>query len=103
MSCPSCPGPDVFSAIVASAAGIAGMLTITEDRGGVLVGVLVSVTTIPAAANVGVAAAFGDGEIVVGSLAQLGVNLLCLLVAGTITLVAQRLIWNEVQRTRESG
>ena len=53
-------------------------------------GVLISVTTIPAAANVGVAAAYGDGAEVAGAAAQLGVNLVCIVVAGVATLALQR-------------
>ena len=36
------------------------MLSLTSAKSGALIGVLISVTTIPAAANIGVAAAFGD-------------------------------------------
>ncbi len=49
--------PDVFSFIVAFFAGTAGVLSLTSAKSGALIGVLVSVTTIPAAANIGVAAA----------------------------------------------
>ncbi len=38
----------------------AGMLSLTSAKSGALIGVLISVTTIPAAANIGVAAAYGD-------------------------------------------
>ncbi len=90
--------PDWFSVIVALAAGVVGMLTITEDRHGALVGVLVSVTTIPAAANIGVAVALDTGAEALGSLGQLAANLACLVVAGVVTLAAQRGIWARVQR-----
>ena len=52
--------PDLFSVIVAVLAGIAGVLSLSTAKSGALIGVLISVTTIPAAANVGVAAAYGD-------------------------------------------
>lgn len=55
------------------------------------VGVLISVTTLPAAANAGVAAAYGDWGTFAGSLAQLGLNLSLLVLAGTATLALQRL------------
>jgi uncharacterized hydrophobic protein (TIGR00271 family) len=90
--------PDAFSVIVALAAGVVGMLTVTEDRAGALVGVLVSVTTIPAAANIGVAVALGNGEEARGSAAQLAVNVGCLIVAGVVTLAFQRAVWARVQR-----
>ena len=44
--------PDAFSVIVAFCAGVAGMLSLTTAKSSVLIGVLISVTTIPAAANV---------------------------------------------------
>ena len=52
--------PDAFSFIVAVFAGAAGVLSLTSAKSGALVGVLISVTTIPAAANIGVAAALGN-------------------------------------------
>ena len=52
--------PDAFSFIVAVFAGVAGVLSLTSAKSGALIGVLVSVTTIPAAANIGVAAAFAE-------------------------------------------
>jgi uncharacterized hydrophobic protein (TIGR00271 family) len=90
--------PDAFSVIVALAAGVVGMLTVTEDRAGALVGVLVSVTTIPAAANIGVAVALGNGDEARGSAAQLAVNVGSLVVAGVVTLAFQRAVWARVQR-----
>ena len=67
--------PDDFSFIVACFAGAAGMLSLTSAKSGALVGVLISVTTIPAAANIGVAAALGDWSEWRGAMAQLAVNL----------------------------
>ena len=52
--------PDFLSFFVAFVAGSAGVLSLTAAKSGALIGVLVSVTTIPAAANVGVAAAYGE-------------------------------------------
>ena len=43
-------------------------------------------TTIPAAANIGVAAAYADWEELGGALAQLLINLTCLTVSGIATL-----------------
>ena len=48
-------------------AGVAGMLSLTTAKSGALVGVLISVTTIPAAANVGVAAAYAEWREVAGA------------------------------------
>ncbi len=86
--------PDFFAAFIAFCAGIAGMLSLTTAKSGALIGVLISVTTIPAAANVGVSAAYGDGAGFRGSLGQLAVNLACLLVAGTLTLLVQRTVYH---------
>jgi hypothetical protein len=62
------------------------------------VGVLISVTTIPAAANIGVAAAMGDGEEWVGAMAQLCLNLSAILLACVGTLYIQRRLY--VRRRR---
>lgn len=83
--------PSSFSIIVALLAGVAGMLSLSTAKSGALVGVLISVTTIPAAANVGVAAAYGDWHEVRGAAAQLGLNLVSLASAGVATLGLQRL------------
>ncbi|MDH4074813.1 MAG: DUF389 domain-containing protein [Acidimicrobiia bacterium] len=81
--------PDGMAAVVAVLAGIVGMLALTEARSGALIGVLVSVTTIPAAANIGVATAYGEWPEVRGAALQLVVNVAGLVVAGIATLTAQ--------------
>jgi uncharacterized membrane protein len=81
--------PDGMAAVVAVLAGIVGMLALTEARGGALIGVLVSVTTIPAAANVGVATAYGEWPEVEGAALQLAVNVAGLVLAGIGTLTIQ--------------
>ena len=70
-------------------AGVAGVLSLTTSKSGALIGVLISLTTIPAAANVGVAAAYADWDSLVGSVEQLGLNLGAVLLAGTLTLTLQ--------------
>ena len=82
--------PDAYSVIVALIAGVAGTLSLTTAKSGALVGVLISVTTIPAAANVGFAAAVGDWPQAGGALVQLAVNLTAIVVAGFLTLYIQR-------------
>jgi hypothetical protein len=52
---------------------------------------LISVTTVPAAANAAVALAFGDYVQARGSFAQLGVNMAAIVCAGVLTLYAQKL------------
>ncbi len=90
--------PDIFSVIVALCAGAAGMLSLSTAKSGALIGVLISVTTIPAAANIGVAAAYGDRDGWVGSLEQLGINLAAILVAGTAVLAVQRMLYERRRR-----
>ena len=85
--------PDAFSFIVATLAGVVGVLSLTSAKSGALVGVLISVATIPAAANIGVAAAYGDGEECIGALEQLGVNLGAIVLAGIATLYIQRKLY----------
>jgi uncharacterized hydrophobic protein (TIGR00271 family) len=103
--------PDAMSFVVAFLAGIAGMLALTSAKSGALVGVLVSVTTIPAAGDAAVALAFalsadpsrprGDYLHQAGNSAgQLLLNLLGLVLAGVLTLWIQRTLWPYVLRRR---
>jgi uncharacterized hydrophobic protein (TIGR00271 family) len=94
--------PDFFAALVAFCAGVAGMLSLTTAKSGALIGVLISVTTIPAAANVGVAAAYADWDSFGGSLGQLGLNIASLLAAGIITLAVQRALFNRRRALHEA-
>jgi len=90
--------PDAFAFIVAVCAGAAGMLSLSTAKSGALIGVLISVTTIPAAANIGIAIAFGNWHTALGSTGQLAVNLAGILVAGTLTLYIQRLLYQRRKR-----
>jgi uncharacterized hydrophobic protein (TIGR00271 family) len=82
--------PDFFAFFVALCAGVAGMLSLTTAKSGALIGVLISVTTIPSAAAISLAAAYQDGGAWSGSMAQLAVNLTMILLAGVFTLAIQR-------------
>ena len=93
--------PNTYSVIVALLAGTAGVLSLSTAKAGALIGVLISVTTIPAAANVGVAAAYGDWNEVGGALAQLLINLGAILAAGIATLSFQRALF--ARRAARSG
>jgi uncharacterized membrane protein len=62
------------------------MLALTSAKSGALVGVLISVTTIPAAANVAVALAYWVPSEAMGSGLQLMINLSAIAVGGTLTL-----------------
>lgn len=79
-----------FSLFVALLAGVAGVLSLTTAKSGALIGVLVSVTTIPAAATMSVAAAYGHGSTFRGALEQLAINICAMLLSGTLTLAGQR-------------
>ncbi|GHC70147.1 DUF389 domain-containing protein [Streptomyces flavofungini] len=85
--------PDWFSFVVAVLAGAAGMLSLTSAKSGALVGVAISVTTVPAAANAAVAFSYNEYKQAWGSTEQLLLNLLGIVVAGTLTLLAQKLLW----------
>jgi uncharacterized hydrophobic protein (TIGR00271 family) len=85
--------PNGWSVLVAYLAGMAGVLSLTSAKSGALIGVLISVTTIPAAANIGVAAALGDGHEWVGATEQLAVNLTAIMLAGIGTLFVQRRLY----------
>ncbi len=82
--------PEAFSFIVALFAGAAGMLSLTSAKSGALIGVLVSVTTIPAAANIGISAALGNWHNWLGASEQLCINLGAIVLAGVLTLHLQR-------------
>lgn len=82
--------PDALSWIVGFLAGVAGMLALTSAKSGALVGVLISVTTIPAAANAAVALAYWVPSEAIGSSVQLLINLASIVLAGVLTLVVQR-------------
>ena len=87
--------PDVFSFVVAVLAGIAGTLSLTSAKSGALVGVAISVTTVPAAANAAVALSYGDMKQTWGSTEQLLLNLLGIVLAGTLTLLLQKWLWRK--------
>ncbi|MET9566541.1 DUF389 domain-containing protein [Streptomyces tauricus] len=86
--------PDAFSFVVAILAGIAGTLSLTSAKSGLLVGVAISVTTVPAAANAAVALSYGDTSQTLGSTNQLLLNLLGIVLAGTLTLLTQKWLWS---------
>ncbi len=90
--------PDAYTVVIAFCAGIAGILSLTTAKSGALTGVLISVTTIPAAAGIAVGAAYGDWEGFSGSLLQLMLNLTFLCIAGVLTLMVQRRVF--VRRIR---
>jgi len=92
--------PNMYSVIVAILAGLVGVVSLTEARANALIGVFISVTTIPAAADVGVSLAFSSWREARGSAFQLLLNIAVLIAVGAAGLSTQRMIWR--QRTLRS-
>lgn len=92
--------PDSRSIVVAILAGIVGTISLTSASSTTLVGVLISVTTIPAAGNAAAAIVDGDLAQAQGSLLQLGINLAGIIIAGVITLTVQEHLWKRYGRPR---
>ncbi|MEU6156827.1 DUF389 domain-containing protein [Streptomyces sp. NPDC047130] len=90
--------PDEFSFVVALLAGCAGMLSLTSAKSGALVGVAISVTTVPAAANAAVAFEYDFYGQAWGSTLQLLLNLAGIVLAGTLTLLVQKWSWSRKLR-----
>jgi uncharacterized hydrophobic protein (TIGR00271 family) len=82
--------PDGWSFAVAVMAAVAGVLSLTSGRMGGLSGVFISVTTVPASANIALGLAFWLPEELAGSAAQLGINLVAMMIAGWLTLLIQQ-------------
>ncbi len=82
--------PGWFSLITAVVAGTAGMLSLTSSKSAALVGVFISVTTIPAAGNAAVAGVLGQWHETWQSLGQLAINLVGIVAAGLVTLTVMR-------------
>jgi uncharacterized hydrophobic protein (TIGR00271 family) len=80
---------NISTPIVAFAAGVAGMLAL-ETRASSVVGVAISVTTIPASAYLGVAAGIGEATKAAGALLVLGINIAMLLIGACLTLIWQQ-------------
>jgi uncharacterized hydrophobic protein (TIGR00271 family) len=85
--------PNWFSVIVALLAGVVGVISLTEARSATLIGVFISVTTIPAAADIGVSLAVGSGGEAAGSAVQLLLNVVVLTAVAIAGLPAQRAVW----------
>ncbi|MEV0358771.1 DUF389 domain-containing protein [Nocardia sp. NPDC050697] len=75
-----------FSLVVAVLAGAAGMLALCTAKSAALVGVFISVTTVPAAGFAVVASTIGEWHVALMSIGQLAVNLVGIVVAGVLVL-----------------
>ncbi|MCX6470110.1 MAG: DUF389 domain-containing protein [Corynebacteriales bacterium] len=81
-----------FSLVVAILAGAAWMLSLVSAKSAALVGVFISVTTVPAAGYAVVAATLGQWRVAAESTAQLAVNMVGIVVAGVCVLAVHRLL-----------
>ena len=88
--------PDRWSVVVAALAGVAGILSLTAAKSGALVGVFISVTTVPAAAAMALGIALSSAPTLREGAAQLGINLAVLTVTALGTLSLQRAVWRRV-------
>jgi uncharacterized hydrophobic protein (TIGR00271 family) len=84
------PGP--YSLIVAILAGAAGMLSVISRRSAALIGVFISVTTVPAAGYVAVALVLGEFQKAAGSAFQLLLNLVGIVIAAVAILLIYRVV-----------
>jgi uncharacterized hydrophobic protein (TIGR00271 family) len=85
--------PNLFSVVVAVVAGLVGVVSVTLSKTGALIGVFISITTIPAAADIAVSVAYGSWHEAGGSVLQLLLNVGLLIIVGAAGLRGQRLIW----------
>jgi len=92
--------PGWLSLVVALLAGAAGMLSLTSRNSAALVGVFISVTTVPAAGYVAVGGVLGEWSQVWGSALQLLINLVGIVLAAAAMLWTRR--WAHGRRLRRS-
>ena len=93
-----------FAVAIAVTAGLAlladaaGVLSLTAGRSSALVGVFISVTTVPAAGNLALAVALRVPDEISGAALQLGVNLTGMVLSGTAVLAVQRALTHPAMR-----
>jgi uncharacterized hydrophobic protein (TIGR00271 family) len=85
--------PDKWSFIVALVAGAAGALALAIQKTATMVGVFISVTTVPAAGNLALGLAVWNLDEIAGSAAQLGINIAGMIISGTVLLLVVRTSW----------
>lgn len=85
--------PDRWSFVVGVLAGAAGALAVALQRASTMVGVFISVTTVPALGNLALGLAVGEPDEIVGSLQQLGLNVAGMVLAGVLVLLLIRTAW----------
>ena len=92
--------PNAWSFVVALIAGAVGVLALTSGQSGGLVGVFISVTTIPASGDAALSLVFARWSQLAGSLTQLVINIAGMALAGWITLALQQMVWRRVSSRR---
>ena len=90
--------PNVWSFIVAVIAAAAGVLALTSSQSTGIIGVFISVTTIPASGNIAVGIVFARWQEVAGSALQLAINLTGMAIAGWITLALRQQMANRTSQ-----
>ena len=95
--------PDIWSFIVALLAGTAGTISLTTAKSGPLVGVFISVTTVPAIGALAVALASGTWSVVGECILQLSINVAGILVAGVVTLVVLKAVWQRIEKSQDNA
>jgi uncharacterized hydrophobic protein (TIGR00271 family) len=85
--------PDKWSFVVALIAGATGALALAIEKTATMVGVFISVTTVPAAGNLALGLAVWDQGEITGSLVQLTANVTMMLISGTGLLFVVRRWW----------
>lgn len=85
--------PDLWSFVVALLAGAAGALALAIEKTATMVGVFISVTTVPAAGNLALGLAVWEPGEITGSLTQLGANIGGMILSGTALLAVVRVAW----------
>ncbi|MFC4785444.1 DUF389 domain-containing protein [Nocardioides sp. MAHUQ-72] len=88
--------PDMWSFVVALVAGAAGVLALAIQKTATMVGVFISVTTVPAAGNLALGLALWERGEILGSLEQLGANVAGMLLSGVLVLAFMRGCWTWV-------
>lgn len=90
--------PNAWSFIIAIIAAAAGVLALTSAQSTGIIGVFISVTTIPASGNIAVGIVFARWDEVLGSALQLGINLAGMAIAGWITLALRQWMADRTSR-----
>lgn len=93
--------PDMWSFVVALVAGAAGVLALAIEKTATMVGVFISVTTVPAAGNLALGLGLWQTSEILGSLEQLGLNIAGMVVAGALVLAVMRTSWTWVTTQSE--